>query len=88
MIFLGPKLVGEVQIWLGTWCRRRGFVGFRICGIPANFLDFAGFQQDIAGITVEDIWEKNLLLRAFWKKVLALREIKTLGGGGGVHCEI
>jgi hypothetical protein len=66
MIFLGPKLVGEVQIWLGTWCRRRGFVGFR--RIPANFLDFVGFQQDIAGITVEDMLGKKFTVEGILEK--------------------
>jgi hypothetical protein len=46
LFFLGPKLVGEEQIWLGTWRQRREFAGFHripaICGIPANFPDFTG----------------------------------------------
>jgi hypothetical protein len=79
MIFLGPKIVEKEQIWPGTWRRRSGFTRFR--RIPANFSDFAGIRQDLAGIIVEDmLGTKKLLLRAFWEKVHILRNFETSGG--------
>jgi hypothetical protein len=93
MIFLGPKIVEEEQIWSRTWRRRRGFVGFRripviswdfgqfsrFCRIPTRFrLNYCSW---FAGITVEDmLGTKKLLLRAFWEKVPALRNFETLRG--------
>jgi hypothetical protein len=83
MIFLGPKLVGEEQIWPRTWRGRRGFVGFRqIRGIPANFFRFRRNHHSwFAGITVKDmLGTKKLLLRAFWEKMPTLRNFETLEG--------
>jgi hypothetical protein len=86
LIFLGPKIVGEEQIWPGTWRRRRGFAGFRrIPVISWDSSQFSRFCRNycswFAGITVEDmLGTKKLLLRAFWKKVPTLRNYETSGG--------
>jgi hypothetical protein len=67
LILLGPKLIGEEQIWPGTWRRRKGFAGFRqIRGILANFSDFARFGQDFTRITVHGLPES--LLRTCWEQ--------------------
>jgi hypothetical protein len=92
-LFLGPKLIGEEQIWPGTWCQRRGFAGChwipaiswdsdqfsRFCRIPTRFRQ--NHCSWFAEITVEDMLEtKKLLLRAFWEKVPTLRNFETSGG--------
>jgi hypothetical protein len=65
LILLGPKLVGEEQIWPGTWHQRRGFAGFRrIRGIPANFSDFVELWQDFRwnhySLTPKSLFEDKL----------------------------
>jgi hypothetical protein len=93
LIFLWPKIVGEEQIWPGTWRQRRGFTGFRrILVISWDFGQFSRFCRILArfcrnhcswfiGITVEDmLGTKKLLLRAFWEKMPTLKNFETSGG--------